>query len=193
MATSNNEWLHIYQNNLAGTPQQHAAVRWQGDVTEVTDATTVTTTTMATTSSVSDKLGRVTRPNNPRRRTRASRKTPTTLLNTDTTNFRAMVQQFTGGNFCSGVSSDNSGIGNNNNNTGFMAAQTAIGPRQPLSSYNTNNYYGMGSTGLPPSVGGYNMEFRQPQHQHYYPIVTDNNGGGDHQQGFVQRIQEGGL
>lgn len=32
-----------------------------------------------------------------RRRSRASRRTPTTLLNTDTTNFRAMVQQFTGG------------------------------------------------------------------------------------------------
>lgn len=31
-----------------------------------------------------------------RRRTRASRRAPTTLLNTDTTNFRAMVHQFTG-------------------------------------------------------------------------------------------------
>ena len=39
--------------------------------------------------------GRVSRPI--RRRSRASRRTPTTLLNTDTTNFRAMVQQFTGG------------------------------------------------------------------------------------------------
>lgn len=39
--------------------------------------------------------GRVAKPI--RRRTRASRRTPTTLLNTDTSNFRAMVQQFTGG------------------------------------------------------------------------------------------------
>uniref|UniRef100_A0A6N2LDA4 VQ domain-containing protein n=1 Tax=Salix viminalis TaxID=40686 RepID=A0A6N2LDA4_SALVM len=39
--------------------------------------------------------GRVAKPI--RRRSRASRRTPTTLLNTDTTNFRAMVQQFTGG------------------------------------------------------------------------------------------------
>ncbi|KAF0902625.1 hypothetical protein E2562_018256 [Oryza meyeriana var. granulata] len=31
-----------------------------------------------------------------RRRSRASRRAPVTLLNTDTTNFRAMVQQFTG-------------------------------------------------------------------------------------------------
>ncbi|XP_076899130.1 uncharacterized protein LOC143552909 [Bidens hawaiensis] len=189
MATSNNEWLHIYQNNLVGArAPQHAAVQWQGDVT---DATAVTTITMATATSVSDQLGRVTRPNNSRRRTRA-RKTPTTLLNTDTTNFRAMVQQFTGGNFCGGVGASNGG-----GNTGFMAAPAAINPRQPLSSYNTN-YYGMGSTGLPPAVGGYNMEFRQPQHQHYYPIVADNGGGGggggsDHQHGFVQRVQEGGM
>ncbi|KAG8649105.1 VQ motif-containing protein 22 [Manihot esculenta] len=39
--------------------------------------------------------GRVSKP--VRRRSRASRRTPTTLLNTDTTNFRALVQQFTGG------------------------------------------------------------------------------------------------
>ncbi|KAK4796364.1 hypothetical protein SAY86_028690 [Trapa natans] len=39
--------------------------------------------------------GRVSKPK--RRRSRASRRTPTTLLSTDTTNFRAMVQQFTGG------------------------------------------------------------------------------------------------
>ncbi|PKI41020.1 VQ motif-containing protein 22-like [Punica granatum] len=39
--------------------------------------------------------GRVAKPK--RRRSRASRRTPTTLLSTDTTNFRAMVQQFTGG------------------------------------------------------------------------------------------------
>ncbi|XP_031499220.1 VQ motif-containing protein 22-like [Nymphaea colorata] len=33
----------------------------------------------------------------PRKRTRVSKRAPTTLLNTDTHNFRAMVQQFTGG------------------------------------------------------------------------------------------------
>ncbi|XP_037446565.1 neurogenic locus Notch protein-like [Triticum dicoccoides] len=38
--------------------------------------------------------GRVGKP--ARRRSRASRRAPVTLLNTDTTNFRAMVQQFTG-------------------------------------------------------------------------------------------------
>lgn len=33
---------------------------------------------------------------NPRKRSRASRRTPTTVLTTDTANFRAMVQEFTG-------------------------------------------------------------------------------------------------
>ncbi|KAJ0937884.1 hypothetical protein HanRHA438_Chr03g0146901 [Helianthus annuus] len=55
MANTNNEWLHMYQNNLTGPPQP-GAVRWTG---EVTDATTVTTTA---TSSVSSQLGRVARP-----------------------------------------------------------------------------------------------------------------------------------
>ncbi|KAG6770972.1 hypothetical protein POTOM_022315 [Populus tomentosa] len=74
------------------------------------DSTTVTTTTINT-SSVQNPMGssnssssagrhlspegRVAKP--VRKRSRASRRTPTTLLNTDTTNFRAMVQQFTGG------------------------------------------------------------------------------------------------
>ncbi|KAL8474185.1 hypothetical protein ACS0TY_030155 [Phlomoides rotata] len=44
---------------------------------------------------LSPEQGRVSKPI--RRRSRASRRTPTTLLNTDTTNFRAMVQHFTGG------------------------------------------------------------------------------------------------
>ncbi|XP_051126748.1 uncharacterized protein LOC127248450 [Andrographis paniculata] len=35
-------------------------------------------------------------PRNPRKRSRASRRAPTTVLTTDTTNFRAMVQEFTG-------------------------------------------------------------------------------------------------
>lgn len=186
MATSNNDWLQIYQNNLAG-PTHTTGMRWPGDVT---DATTVTTTATTATSGVSNQLGRVTRPNNTRRRTRASRKTPTTLLNTDTTNFRAMVQQFTGGNFCGGAVGSTGGGGL----TGYTAASAAVPPRQPLMSYNSNssgfNYYGMGS-GISSSsdIGSYSMEFRQPQHQHFYTVMADNGGaGGDQQHGFVQRI-----
>ncbi|EEF48489.1 rho GTPase-activating protein gacF [Ricinus communis] len=45
-------------------------------------------------SSPSDQTHVVTR--NPKKRTRASRRAPTTVLTTDTSNFRAMVQEFTG-------------------------------------------------------------------------------------------------
>ncbi|KAJ0751562.1 putative VQ motif-containing protein [Helianthus annuus] len=41
-----------------------------------------------------EKLGVITK--NPKKRTRASRRAPTTVLTTDTTNFRQMVQEFTG-------------------------------------------------------------------------------------------------
>ncbi|KAJ0232756.1 VQ motif-containing protein [Hirschfeldia incana] len=81
MANPNNDWSQFY-NNQTFFP------------------TTSTTTTATTASTSADSLVnpeslRVSKPT--RRRSRASRRTPTTLLNTDTANFRAMVQQFTGG------------------------------------------------------------------------------------------------
>lgn len=51
-------------------------------------------------SSSADRTEAVAAPNggtrNPKKRSRASRRAPTTVLTTDTTNFRAMVQEFTG-------------------------------------------------------------------------------------------------
>ncbi|KFK39508.1 hypothetical protein AALP_AA3G252900 [Arabis alpina] len=82
-----NEWSQFYNNNQTFF------------TTSTTTSTAVTTTTTGETTSTDSRLspetGRVTKP--ARRRSRASRRTPTTLLNTDTSNFRAMVQQFTGG------------------------------------------------------------------------------------------------
>ncbi|GFP99638.1 hypothetical protein PHJA_002107900 [Phtheirospermum japonicum] len=49
-----------------------------------------------TTTTSSGGGGRSTAARNPRKRSRASRRAPTTVLTTDTTNFRAMVQEFTG-------------------------------------------------------------------------------------------------
>ncbi|KAM3361529.1 hypothetical protein P3S68_016383 [Capsicum galapagoense] len=61
--------------------------------------TTTTTTTLSPTNSLcshelSPKNGSIKKPI--RRRSRASKKTPTTHLNADASNFRALVQQFTG-------------------------------------------------------------------------------------------------
>ncbi|KAG2239192.1 hypothetical protein Bca4012_023953 [Brassica carinata] len=80
MANPNNDWSQFY-NNQTFFP--------------TTSTTTATTTSTSADSPVNPESRRVSKPT--RRRSRASRRTPTTLLNTDTANFRAMVQQYTGG------------------------------------------------------------------------------------------------
>ncbi|XP_060185136.1 uncharacterized protein LOC132614646 [Lycium barbarum] len=61
----------------------------------VANVSVTTTTTTGTVAPSSDQP--VTQaPRNPKKRSRASRRAPTTVLTTDTTNFRAMVQEFTG-------------------------------------------------------------------------------------------------
>ncbi|XP_057753929.1 uncharacterized protein LOC130973440 [Arachis stenosperma] len=78
-----NQWKQFYNQH-----QTH----------QMTAAVAATTTMVAASSSsesiLSPKGSGVTKPI--RRRSRASKKTPTTLLNANTTNFRALVQQFTG-------------------------------------------------------------------------------------------------
>ncbi|XP_059643701.1 uncharacterized protein LOC132285529 [Cornus florida] len=56
--------------------------------------TEVTPSSAAAAAASSDQTAHVAR--NPKKRSRASRRAPTTVLTTDTTNFRAMVQEFTG-------------------------------------------------------------------------------------------------
>ena len=92
--SSPSEWMQLYQQTIDTS-------------VGFSDATTLTTTSCAT--SRSNKLS----PNNSfvagdhltpkgciskpiRRRSRASKRTPTTLLNADANNFRYLVQQFTG-------------------------------------------------------------------------------------------------
>ncbi|KAL5977598.1 hypothetical protein ACLOJK_041496 [Asimina triloba] len=96
--SSSGDWLHFYHPQASGGRQaaHPNAPPSFGRAPMVVDAT-VTTTAAATAPSRNigpSNEGRAGRP--ARRRSRASRRAPTTLLNTDTTNFRAMVQQFTG-------------------------------------------------------------------------------------------------
>ncbi|XP_054804290.1 uncharacterized protein LOC129307379 [Prosopis cineraria] len=63
----------------------------------ISDANTIVTTTTSSSSSPSPTSPKAVNGSRPiRRRSRASKRTPTTLLNASTTNFRALVQQFTG-------------------------------------------------------------------------------------------------
>ncbi|KAF8080014.1 hypothetical protein N665_0982s0016 [Sinapis alba] len=88
MANPNNDWSQFYNNQ--------------------TFFPTTTTTSTSADSPVNPESRRVLKPT--RRRSRASRRTPTTLLNTDTANFRAMVQQFTGGPSAMAFGSPSSGF-----------------------------------------------------------------------------------
>ncbi|KAF1002907.1 VQ motif-containing protein 22-like [Apium graveolens] len=90
MSNPSESWAQYYQHNAPAKPAGLFISN------QVSDATTVTTNTISSASGGGlSPEGRVSKP--VRKRSRASRRTPTTLLNTDTANFRAMVQQFTGG------------------------------------------------------------------------------------------------
>ncbi|XP_059276896.1 VQ motif-containing protein 22-like [Lycium ferocissimum] len=84
------DWVHIYQHTLSRSPPPPPPP----PSTTVSGGGTTTPTTSFSTSPSHGPLGRGSRPI--RRRSRASRRNPTTVFNTDTRNFRAMVQQFTG-------------------------------------------------------------------------------------------------
>lgn len=94
------DWVHTYQQTLFRPPPPSSPPLSTTVFTGLSDATMVTTTSTSSSTSppplpqYHGPLGRGSRPI--RRRSRASRRTPTTIFNTDTRNFRAMVQQFTG-------------------------------------------------------------------------------------------------
>ncbi|KAF8044632.1 hypothetical protein N665_7391s0001 [Sinapis alba] len=118
-----NEWSPFYNNNNNQTYF----------TTSTITSTAVTTTTTASPSGeptsidsrLSPETGRVTKP--ARKRSRASRRTPTTLLNTDTSNFRSMVQRFTGG-----PSAIAFGSAGNNTTSGFSLTDPSAGSSQQV-------------------------------------------------------------
>ncbi|KAI6673397.1 hypothetical protein NL676_001303 [Syzygium grande] len=84
-----------------------------------------------------------------RRRSRASRRTPTTVMNTDTTNFRALVQQFTGG--------PSAPFGSGHGPGGVLNFNIGLGP-------------GQAGVGRPGGMGpsGFHVQYQvqqQPHHQ----------------------------
>ncbi|KAL3715360.1 hypothetical protein ACJRO7_007140 [Eucalyptus globulus] len=83
-----------------------------------------------------------------RRRSRASRRTPTTVMNTDTSNFRALVQQFTGGP----TAPFGPGHG-----PGVLSFNFGLGPGQA----------GVGRAGgMGPS--GFHLQYQVPQQPHHH-------------------------
>ncbi|MED6106307.1 hypothetical protein PIB30_003717 [Stylosanthes scabra] len=153
-----NEWLHFYnQQNFPPPPNNdhHPPLL----PSSVSDATAVATT--APQLGVNPE-GRVSKPI--RRRSRASRRTPTTLLNTDTTNFRAMVQQFTGAPFtatpstASGFPNMGLAFGSRsvhvNPNGLMLAAPSASSFQQQYMHIYGGNSSQVGDRAPPPNVSG---------------------------------------
>ncbi|XP_057506310.1 calmodulin-binding protein 25-like [Actinidia eriantha] len=102
-SSPSDSWAAFYhhQPNISGGATTTSTMFTISDATAVATAnTTVNPTSDGGDGAAASRRhlsrdGRVSKPT--RRRSRASRRTPTTLLNTDAANFRAMVQQFTGG------------------------------------------------------------------------------------------------
>ncbi|XP_062106998.1 VQ motif-containing protein 22-like [Humulus lupulus] len=185
------EWMQFYSPNFSGsqgaTTTTHHSTLFPD---RVSDATVVTTAAAATelvgsgssspsaaagTNRLSPEGGRVSKP--VRRRSRASRRTPTTLLNTDTTNFRAMVQQFTGG--------PTAPFANSGAHPGGPGFAFGLGARQ--------NFVNP-SAGMVPAaaLAGYNYHHQPPQqqniYQQQYPFSLSTGTGDD---SFVQRLSSG--
>lgn len=198
MSGQSDQWLQFYQQNQVAPPGPHHRTMVGGSGNRVSDATVVTTTvtTSATTPSQLGSgnsspgsggggghlspEGRVSKPI--RRRSRASRRTPTTLLNTDTTNFRAMVQQFTGGPsapFGSGgtnVPNFNFGLGSGRQAVHVNPTAMMMGPSSTVGYHHLQ----------PHQQHLYQHPNQQPQ-QYMFSLNSSNTPGpGDH--AFLQRL-----
>ncbi|KAL8107510.1 hypothetical protein AgCh_024063 [Apium graveolens] len=112
-STDHHQWLHYYQQTTAASANPAVITSVGGGTcpgfgfsdTDSTIVTTSFTTNNTSSPSKSTSLGNNTDAHlNPqgslgkpiRRRSRAPRRNPTTLLNASTSNFRSLVQQFTG-------------------------------------------------------------------------------------------------
>lgn len=160
MSDNPTDWSQFYQQNLSNQALPPIRPMFRD---RVADSTTVTTTTintsgvpnpMGSSNSSSSSAGRHLSPEGRvakpiRKRSRASRRTPTTLLNTDTTNFRAMVQQFTGGPSAPFAS------GSQINATNFGFA---------LGAYRQAHHVNQPSPVMMPPAG-YNLQYQQQQQQ----------------------------
>ncbi|KAL0405233.1 UNVERIFIED_CONTAM: VQ motif-containing protein 22 [Sesamum latifolium] len=125
-----------------------------------TTVATVVATTAATTSrndhDLTPNQGRVSKPI--RKRSRASRRTPTTLLNTDTANFRAMVQRFTGGPA----------------NTSAARPQLRVA----LGTFNFTQHVASTPAAVAPA-GRFQVHYpNQMQQQHMFMLSSNMHGGG---------------
>lgn len=164
MSSPSKNWAQFYQHNAPAKPVGLFTSN------QVSEAKTVTTTSMISSASGSglSPEGRVSKP--VRKRSRASRRTPTTLLNTDTANFRAMVQQFTGGSLTSFASSTSSYPVGTNFSLGIGTGEQFANPNAvmvPRPGYNILQVQQQ-------------LQQQQQQHQFMFSMDSSTNDDDDH-------------
>ncbi|KAK9267409.1 hypothetical protein L1049_009834 [Liquidambar formosana] len=141
--SSSGDWLQFNQQTVAGQAAPPGGL---------TDATTVTTSSSNMAGGqLNPKGGCLSKPI--RKRSKASKKTPTTHLNANTTNFRALVQQFTG---CPTSSAPSSLIGTQGGPINLHFGQ---------GGYQIHPNNGPSSIIAPFRQGYYNQQSQPPQQQ----------------------------
>ncbi|KAF4357372.1 hypothetical protein F8388_023551 [Cannabis sativa] len=157
-ATSNDEWIQYYHQTLLDGEEPISHNNNHDVLSGVMSSESLGSPGSSSPTASQDP--QVSTPSKPvRRRSRASKKTPTTLLNANANNFRALVQQFTG---CPTPISFANQKGPLNLNFGLKNATPII--ERPFQNYNYQNQ----SHHHQPSV---------PQNLiHLQPHKQDNNG-----------------
>ncbi|XP_010914245.1 uncharacterized protein [Elaeis guineensis] len=177
------EWAQFYcQNGLGTHPAATPAMlgHMSGGVADSTVVTTTSSPTIAGSSSsptshpaaIEGRVGK-----SARRRSRASRRAPTTLLNTDTTNFRAMVQQFTGipsGPYSSSYQPSNRPVINFGLNFNDPLRQATVVPFGRLQQLQQQQQY-QGQSFQHQHEGGHHYQPQQQQQQSYDGTMFDGN------------------
>ncbi|KAL1830776.1 hypothetical protein DCAR_0100713 [Daucus carota subsp. sativus] len=188
-STDPNQWYHYYQQSNSTAANPASGVGFGLPETDNTIVTTSFTTNNTSGPNNSTSLGTSDAHLNPqgssgkpiRRRSRASRRTPTTLLNASTTNFRSLVQQFTGCHNTKGPSFGsqkgpvNLSFGNQNDQQVFSTS-SRIAPLGPDYTYNQQ---------INPVVQQHWQQQQQQQQEMYGNSQINNNN--------FNNMQSGGL
>lgn len=155
MPTSDNEWLQYYHQALLDEqPANHETTIVSAVMSSESLGSPGSPSTLTTSHDLQKASAVSSIPSKPiRRRSRASKKTPTTLLNANAKNFRALVQQFTG---CPTPISFANQKGPVNLNFGLKNATPIIEPFQ-------NYDYRQRSKAVPPPNQQQQQQQRQPQ------------------------------
>ncbi|KAM7270805.1 hypothetical protein ACFE04_030019 [Oxalis oulophora] len=135
--SDSNDWEKLYEITATDDGSSHEATSY-GLFSDSTNMTSYNPNTIGSSTDQSTTLSKSgSKP--VRRRSRASKKTPTTLLNANANNFRDLVQQFTG---CPSVPfSLGSQRGPVNLNFGLVSSDRYDHHHQVMAGSTTTNYY----------------------------------------------------